>query len=78
MPNISLIQVCQLSIAGSVPAGTKNSTFSVDSEGSVVILYGGAVDAKGYMRYSDLTTTNTSLFSERNIFGPFWGLFRLF
>ena len=48
------VQVCQL--AGTVrnPAGSKNTSFSVDSSGNVVILYGGVTDSATppHTRYS--------------------------
>ena len=46
------IQVCQIaSLTGKAYiAGTKDSTFSVDSEGNVVILYGGSKDSSDYTR----------------------------
>jgi len=70
------VMVCQI-IAfedpPAIPAGTKDTSFSVDDEGNVVILYGGSKDNKGYTRQAEITLmcdqstngTKPGSFSER-------------
>jgi len=54
-PGCKNAMVCQVSFSVAYIAGTKDSTFSVDSEGNVVILYGGFKDTKGHTRQTKIT-----------------------
>ena len=44
------IEVCQI-VEDNYPAGSQDSSFSVDSEGNVVISYGGTTGSDGKTRY---------------------------
>ena len=49
----SYVQVCQVAYAHHIgsPAGSKDTSFAVDSSGNVVISYGAIMDSTGYTRY---------------------------
>ena len=48
---VPCVQVCQLAGSDGYPAGSKDTSFSVDSSGNVVISYGGITDSSGHTRY---------------------------
>ena len=45
------VQVCQKKDTNRLPAGSNDTSFSVDSSGNVVISYGAIKDISGYTRY---------------------------
>ena len=48
---LNLYQVCQIAGVEVFPAGSKNTSFDVDSVGNVVISYGAITDPGDYTRY---------------------------
>ena len=48
---LNLYQVCQITTADGYPAGSKDTSFDVDSVGNVVILYGGITGPDDHTRY---------------------------
>ena len=56
-----LPQSCQRTYAENYPAGTANTTFSVDSEGNVVITYGASKGPDNLWRYFATLCLNQSL-----------------
>lgn len=44
------VMVCQVTLGGGNPAGSKDTSFIVDSSGNVVISYGVMVDGGGHGR----------------------------
>ena len=63
-----LPQSCQRTIAENVPAGTANTTFSVDSEDNVVITYGASKSHfDNTWRYFATLSSNQSLRSGERV-----------
>ena len=56
-----LPQSCQRTYAENFPAGTANTTFSVDSEDNVVITYGASKGPDNIFRYFASLSSNQSL-----------------
>ena len=62
-----LPQSCQRTYTENYPAGTADTTFSVDSEGNVVITYGASKNPDNLWRYFATLSSNQSLRSGERV-----------
>ena len=62
-----LPQSCQRTYVENYPAGTANTSFSVDSEGNVVITYGPSKGSDNLWRYFATLSSNQSLQSGERV-----------